>query len=94
MGDLFNDDGEFQPDAAAAMSDPQLNLAVAQLDVDLDAARAAYAAGTPGERAGEKAALRDVMTRMADLRSWLRACGEAAGVRTPNVPVVELTEGN
>jgi len=84
MGDLFNDAGEFQPDIAASMSDAQLNLAAAQLEVDLEAARAAYIVDH-----STKPALRVVMRKVADLRQYLRQCGEAAGVRNPNAAVVE-----
>lgn len=85
MGDLFNDAGEFQPDVAATMSDAQLNLAVAQLAVDLEAARTAYHVNGSGARPGLKVAMRKV----ADLRQYLRQCGEAAGVRSPQATVVE-----
>lgn len=88
MGDLFNDDGAFRPDVAASLSDAELNAAIALLELDHERALDAYRAAERLSRTAEKTALRDVSNRLAAVRSWVRARGEAAGTRSPAAAIV------
>lgn len=85
MGDLFNDLGELDVEFAGSLTPAQLTLKVAELEVELETARTAYT-----NDHANKPALRSVMHRVAELRSWLRARAEASGERNPQARTIGM----
>lgn len=86
MAELFTDNDKFRPDIAAELTEPELRVAIAQLEVDHQNELARYIElkNANGGRAtiGSGNALRDVGARLDALRSWMRVRDIEAGTRS------------